>query len=57
MSTEPLNTPPAPEPLRPRRCPRSSPSARSPRRRPEILVGGAFLGGMILAKLIGRRGR
>ncbi len=57
MSTEPLNTPPAPEPQPPPPLPPVEPKRPITETRPEILVGGAFLGGMILAKLIGRRGR
>ncbi len=56
MSTEPLSTPPGPEPLASPRLPAPEPKRPIIESRPEILVGGAFLGGMILAKLIGRRG-
>ena len=40
---------PAPEPA----PSYAAPAASEPR--PELLIGGAFLGGMILAKLLGRR--
>lgn len=45
---------PVPEPAAAPQAAAATPSSLG-EQRPELLIGGAFLGGMILAKLLGRR--